>query len=39
MTHHLAHHFGAWLAVSIGSFTAIAISLWVAISNQKDPDA
>jgi len=38
MTHHVAHHFGAFLAVGIGTFTAIAMAMWVVASADKAPD-
>lgn len=35
---HHAHHWAALLSVGIGVFTAIAISMWVAVRAGKDTD-
>lgn len=35
----MAHHFGAWLAVAIGVFVAVAISLWAGFLAGRDTDA
>ena len=32
----MAHHLGALVGVLIGSFTAVALSLWVALRARKD---
>lgn len=36
--HHVAHNFGAMLAVGIAVLTALAIIFWGAISNNSDPE-
>jgi len=39
MVHHaMAHHLGVWLAVAIGVFTAVAMSLWAALCAAKNTD-
>ncbi len=38
MNHHLAnsvHHWAAWLSVAIGVFTALALSMWAALRDDK----
>ena len=37
MTHHLAHHFGVWVAIATCMFPAIAISLWAYFPAKRIP--